>query len=111
MTNGELSGWNTIGGYVLNCTDPGLYEVSWGVYGSLNNNDIVIYQVMVNNTPDTKGGLTYRYSNGLAAFVSKTYNRRFGLGDRIYLQHEDTTRAGASYTFNSVELNVNKIGN
>ena len=109
---GELLGWQLLSGQFLNCTDAGLYQVIYNINGAVNNNDVIEYQVIINTTTvESKGFISYRYSTGLNAFASKTFNRRFSVGDRIFIQYRDTTRAGAVFTYASREITINKIGN
>lgn len=111
MNTGELSGWITTQGYILNCTQSGLYQVTYSINGAANNNDVYNYRVLINNIVELKGDATMRYSSGQSDQVVSTFLKRFNTYDNIILQIRDTSRANGQFTYDNRNILLTRIGN
>jgi hypothetical protein len=87
----------------------GLFQISYALTGSLNNNDETQFQIIVNNVAEPRSLSTNRYSNGQSSTVVMVFTDRFALGDNISLQMRDTTRNGAQMTFTNKEFTMSRL--
>lgn len=109
--SGELSGWTYLGNGALRCDQAGLYNVAFEMSASVNNNDVVQYQFILNNVAITKSVITQRYSTGQQDVITGLFLQRFNVNDVIQLQVQDTSRNGAILSQDNRNIIVQRIGN
>ncbi len=108
---GSNSGFESINNYKLNCTQNGLYFVTYSINAEVNNNDNINYRIIINNTVEQKGDTIQRYANGLPNNIVGQFLHRFTEGEIVYLQLQDITRNGATITFYNKNLIMTRVGN
>jgi hypothetical protein len=110
FTLGENNGftYNATTGKIT-ANQSGLYQVSFFMTGSVNNNDQIEFQLLVNGTVDPKSFISHRQANGVLLTMGTVYFDRINTGDYYNLQIRDTQRNGAVYTYNNRVINFVRI--
>jgi hypothetical protein len=86
--------------------NAGLYLVTYSVSAFVNNNDILQFRLIVNDSNMVKSNIEKRYGNAQAQTWSYTLLYRFNGNSNITLQVLDTTRNGAQITVIAKDLIV-----
>lgn len=106
LITGETNGFNNVDGITLNVTQAGLYNINYYFDGLINNNDDVIYRMMLNNVQENKSLSNMRYSTNQNDIVSNSLIKRLNVNDKIRFEFADQTRNGATLTLDYKNINI-----
>jgi hypothetical protein len=110
FTLGENNGFTydaTTGKITVN--QSGFYQISFFMTGSVNSNDQVEFQLVVNGTADPRSFISHRLANGVLLTTGTVYFDSINAGEYYNLQIRDTQRNGGVYTYNNRVINFVRI--
>lgn len=105
-------GWsviNTSNVSTINCNVSGIYQVTYMLTGSPDNNDVIKLQIVVNGVAVDRSLIAHRLNTNLVQTVDLHYIQNFTQGDNVTIQLRDTSRNNAIYSYTNSELVIVEI--